>query len=225
MKNLTWPTKRVLDNGARVCFNCRMATPKRTGFETIDGKPLWGAAKRAHELGKRPKVVVPGKICRCGCGETTKGGDFCMGHDARHKSNLIREAKADSADALAELEQRGWMKFLEKSNNNDQRKDAQAKGIRVVRLVDGQTEEELAAIALQRLINMKRAHELLKAIGRAPKRVAGDKFIMTTGANYEAIIAGERMLPTQHVDEYDELTATEACQIRALQGLDAGAKV
>jgi hypothetical protein len=54
-------------------------------------------------------------ICLCGCTETTKGGQFLPGHDARYKSHLIREALADNPDALAELERRGWLRFLEKT--------------------------------------------------------------------------------------------------------------
>lgn len=56
--------------------------------------------------------------CVCGCGGTTKGGKFLPGHDARHKSNLIKEVLADESEAaLAELTERGWLIFLEKARN------------------------------------------------------------------------------------------------------------
>ena len=60
-----------------------------------------------------PEELRP--YCVCGCGEQTKGGQFIPGHDARHKSNLINEVLAGGNDeAEAELERRGWTKFLNK---------------------------------------------------------------------------------------------------------------
>jgi hypothetical protein len=53
--------------------------------------------------------------CECGCGGTTKGGAFIPGHDAKRKSYLINAAKAGDADALAELDERNWMHFYDKS--------------------------------------------------------------------------------------------------------------
>jgi hypothetical protein len=55
------------------------------------------------------------KQCVCGCGGTTKGGDFLPGHDARHKSNLFKEARAGNADALAEIDHRNWMHLYDKN--------------------------------------------------------------------------------------------------------------
>lgn len=56
--------------------------------------------------------VVPSCLC---CGEATRGGDFLPGHDAKYKAHLIREALAGgNPDAEAELERRGWTKFLDK---------------------------------------------------------------------------------------------------------------
>ena len=54
------------------------------------------------------------KYCICNCGETTKGGDFLPGHDARYKSALITAAMGGNDEAAAILEARGWTKFLEK---------------------------------------------------------------------------------------------------------------
>jgi len=31
------------------------------------------------------------KICKCGCGEITKGGDFAPGHDQKLRSAIERE--------------------------------------------------------------------------------------------------------------------------------------
>lgn len=54
------------------------------------------------------------KYCICNCGETTKGGDFLPGHDARYKSALITSAIGGNEEAKMILEVRGWTKFLEK---------------------------------------------------------------------------------------------------------------
>lgn len=74
-------------------------------------------------LDKRARVCFNGGMtknpnCVCGCGGTTKGGQFVPGHDMRHKSALIRAVlDDDSEEALAELTERNWIKFLEKSRN------------------------------------------------------------------------------------------------------------
>jgi hypothetical protein len=44
------------------------------------------------------------------CGAPTKGGKFVAGHDAKLKGELIREAEAGSAVAVAEQIARGWLK-------------------------------------------------------------------------------------------------------------------
>lgn len=65
------------------------------------------------------QVVVSGpkateRACSCGCGGMTRGGLWVPGHDAKRKSVLyatIRDAEATDeakADAMAELESRGW---------------------------------------------------------------------------------------------------------------------
>jgi hypothetical protein len=60
---------------------------------------------------RKPK---PGLRCRCGCGGTTRGGQFLPGHDARLKAALVGMAKqtghSDQRSAAAELVARGWTK-------------------------------------------------------------------------------------------------------------------
>lgn len=63
---------------------------------------------------------VSGRLCADGCGQTTSGGLWMPGHDAKHKSKLYGyevagldpEAsdvqKQRAADARDELERRGW---------------------------------------------------------------------------------------------------------------------
>lgn len=61
-----------------------------------------------------------GSTCECGCGQSPKGetARFVVGHDARHKSALIRAViDHQDQDAEAELERRGWTKFLEKARS------------------------------------------------------------------------------------------------------------
>ena len=31
------------------------------------------------------------KVCSCGCGEMTKGGHFCQGHDQKLRSTIIKK--------------------------------------------------------------------------------------------------------------------------------------
>ena len=51
--------------------------------------------------------------CECGCGETTKGGRFVPGHDAKLKSALVAAALAGSKRATTRLQKLGWEKFLD----------------------------------------------------------------------------------------------------------------
>jgi hypothetical protein len=52
-------------------------------------------------------------LCHCGCEETTKGGRYLPGHDAKHKTALVAAALAGSKRATTKLEQLGWKKFLD----------------------------------------------------------------------------------------------------------------
>jgi len=56
--------------------------------------------------------------CKCGCGEQTGGGQFRPGHDAKHKSALIKRAQDGDQTAIDELEERNWTKFLHKAQNH-----------------------------------------------------------------------------------------------------------
>lgn len=54
----------------------------------------------------------PGRACECGCGNTTSGGHWSPGHDAKHKSALFAAVRGDDASladaAMSELVTRGW---------------------------------------------------------------------------------------------------------------------
>lgn len=52
-------------------------------------------------------ATTPGPVCAHGCGETTKGGRYRPGHDAKHVANLWADIQAKlktPAEALAELD-------------------------------------------------------------------------------------------------------------------------
>lgn len=70
-------------------------------------------ARSKHRV-RTPKDPKP---CGCGCGEMTKGGNFSMGHDARHRSALLKASKAgkkaDRLAALAEIGRYGWERFAD----------------------------------------------------------------------------------------------------------------
>ena len=74
--------------------------------------PLKGVSemvkKKKEKAGKTPRV------CGCGCGAMTKGGEFCIGHDSKHKKNLKEAFLKGSAKAKKELKDRGWMKLVMK---------------------------------------------------------------------------------------------------------------
>ena len=63
------------------------------------------------ETAKPKRTAKEPTLCECGCGEMAVR-KFRQGHDAILKGRLLREARAGNAEALAELEQRGWSKFL-----------------------------------------------------------------------------------------------------------------
>lgn len=59
------------------------------------------------KMSKKAAKTTP-RPCRCGCGETTGGGTFRPGHDARFKGQLLKRIDAGGEDgeaALAELKE------------------------------------------------------------------------------------------------------------------------
>lgn len=51
--------------------------------------------------------------CACNCGETTQGGHYKPGHDAKHRSRLLMTARQRSGkvaqNALQQLKEHGWL--------------------------------------------------------------------------------------------------------------------
>lgn len=72
-----------------------IGTKKGTGALALANRKLSGAAAKAKANAK-PKAPKEMKKCLCGCGEET-AGFFCMGHDARFKSWMIKIERGDMA--------------------------------------------------------------------------------------------------------------------------------
>jgi len=62
-----------------------------------------GSAKPA-----KPNETKVQRECACGCGETTRGGRFKPGHDARLRGQLLKGHDAGDATATEALIEHGW---------------------------------------------------------------------------------------------------------------------
>lgn len=56
--------------------------------------------------------------CACGCGGTTKGGEFQPGHDAKLRSQLIAKLRSETDGrkrnaVVGQLRKRGWTHGIE----------------------------------------------------------------------------------------------------------------
>jgi hypothetical protein len=143
------------------------------------------AAKRKTDAKPAP---VP-RPCACECGGITKGGEFCIGHDARFKSSLVKAALGREGgapisvkEAEAELARRNWTQFLEKSRNVAVRVPSEHKAKIAV------DKAETAAVNVDRLEGMKAAAARVKEAGRNG-RSSADQRITVTRDNYETINA------------------------------------
>ena len=58
------------------------------------------------------KVAPEPNICGCGCDQVTKGGRYMSGHDMVHKAKLTKAALAGDKNAIKQIEQLGWAKYL-----------------------------------------------------------------------------------------------------------------
>jgi len=52
-------------------------------------------------------------FCQCQCGDTTRGGRYLPGHDARHKSTLVKAAVNGCTESRTTLISLGWSRYLE----------------------------------------------------------------------------------------------------------------
>lgn len=90
-----------------------------TGGKKTGGKATDGKAKVTGKTASAPKVEKgPPPVCLCGCGDRTKGGKFCQGHDAKLKSLMIEQYRDEGAlsprlrDMVKEL---GWGDYMKKA--------------------------------------------------------------------------------------------------------------
>ncbi len=78
------------------CFECKDETPDAWLNDTPEGTRICDACQAERTPSKparatKPAVAKTPKVlpnCGCGCGETTRGGKYRPGHDARHHSAL-----------------------------------------------------------------------------------------------------------------------------------------
>lgn len=141
--------------------------------------------EKAAAEGRKPREKGEPKLCLCGCQETTKGGTFVMGHDARYKSKLIKTVLSDPDDAegqeaLAVLQARGWIKFLDKAREVASRSKAPRE--RKVKTVEDV--EQTAAERTQVYADMKAAKAKLAEHGITRAN-------SITRFNYQVILDGD----------------------------------
>jgi len=104
-------------------------------------------------------------LCQCRCGGETKTDTarFIVGHDAKHKSALIRKALEGDEAANTELAERGWLQFLDKARNSKGRKReanrevAKQDGMPLdaIRITADMDEDEIAGIIRHRRIKVR----------------------------------------------------------------------
>lgn len=80
--------------------------------QLLDYQAQLARNKRKKNSGPRKTPPKPSTgRCEC-CGETTRGGRFLPGHDAKLASRLRAQVAEGSAEAYEELKQRGWLNKL-----------------------------------------------------------------------------------------------------------------
>jgi hypothetical protein len=158
------------------------------------------------------------RACACGCGEPTKGGEFRMGHDARHKSNLIKEVLAGgNEDALAEIERRGWLSFLDKAREIADRPIV-PKAERKAK--DEESDEEKARKAHDRIHITKAACTVLKAVGQY-YRASGMQIRIDTIDEAARIIEGSHadLVATPSVAEWGQFSSRQVAACHRTRGI------
>ena len=141
-------------------------------------------ARKAQE--KREAKRANGNSCECGCGGKTGGGRYLPGHDAKHKSALVKAALAGDQEATNLLEAKGWTRFLDKAREVAARPKADP---RVLRAERQQSDEERAKENIARLNLLKEAGEVLKGLGRYGKS-SGERRVPVAREYAQAIVDG-----------------------------------
>jgi hypothetical protein len=183
------------------------ATPRKVKemLAKVDApRKLTGAAAKAvASKGKASKPAPTPKACGCGCAEMTKGGEFAIGHDAKHKSGLIKTALKREGGlpmtvkaAEAELERRGWTKFLEKSRNVVVRVPSEHKAAKA------QDDIEDAQVAIERLDGMKRAVAKVQLAGRS-STIKGARVVVTRDNWRDILNMSNKAIRAMEPNEYE----------------------
>lgn len=142
--------------------------------------------RKAKAEKKAARRETHGQECHCGCKGTTGGGKYLPGHDAKHKSALVKAALGGDSRAEAVLADKGWTRFLDKAREVAARPKADP---RVKRAEREQSDQERAQEKLARLALLKEAGEVLKGLGRYGKS-SGECRVPVTRENAQAIIDG-----------------------------------
>lgn len=121
--------------------------------------------------------------CECGCRSTTGGGRYLPGHDAKHKSSLIKEALAGSEEAIATLEKKGWTKFLDKKREILARPEPERK-----RIKNQGVAVRPPAVGADLVLVMKAAAEMLREAGQYRRTDEGH--IKVTSQNALPLVVG-----------------------------------
>lgn len=130
--------------------------------------------------------------CACGCGDRTGGGTYLPGHDAKHKSSLVKEAMAGNEEAEATLASKGWTKFLIKAQEIAARPPKEVKERR--ERGDTQRDPTEAGDIVQA---MKAARVILKKLGQY-QRATPNQIILTAENAVDVIVGnvpGIRSVP------------------------------
>ncbi len=107
-------------------------------IEEMGGQPEDETDERnqiIRELDEQPAVTtVAIRICACGCGNPTRGGEFAIGHDSKLKGRLLAEARNRNAEARATLIGRSWASNESIDSTGGKTTDAQKRDRRRARL-------------------------------------------------------------------------------------------
>ena len=99
------------------------------GVGTVEDRAVTVAIEDVVQEPEAVGAVPDLRTCECGCGvplpangKDGKGPRFAVGHDARHKGNLLRRYDAGDSEAGAELIERGWRSQAQLAERGDKAK-------------------------------------------------------------------------------------------------------
>ncbi len=142
--------------------------------------------RKAKAEKKAARRETHGQECHCGCKGTTGGGKYLPGHDAKHKSALVKAALGGDSRAEAVLADKGWTKFLDKAREVAARPQRDPSERHQERKVDAEAKakEDNARLEL-----MKQAGKIIRDLGRWSRK---DKLphVIITADNARAIVDG-----------------------------------